>query len=457
MNFEVRTYAWSKKSDFDLPAWSSSKKDWRAGFERLWACTEPSRLIKNVIELRDILDAEPTQDLVRNIIYIPHNLVNENKLLWRQICDQFNLDYPLIVNGDEYVGLDNDHPIPVLAIVLDQAHQQDRLSQLTIMIPHWESLGFLRLCLWSISRHYIDNVPRILVIDDLSSPETYSEIEELQKKYSFDLVQIHRPNKLTVADVGMLLDLGLEYIKTKYVCMLDADTVHISKGTYTDALAALSNRSIVSCGLDTGLGRSYHNFGALRHFSDFYPYDVSLPGVSTITNNLFRVMRTMDALAVARSVKFSRQVENRKLRDQLGRSIRKLSGMTKNSQVIDLSKSLIKSKYLNSQYPSMPPTGDNGVSANHWMEENGMGLKMNLPITSYGVISSHDGICFQNIQGNLIHIALSTRALSKERREIEDAGDEFYAAIKKIADNTFEEAQTYEDVVELSQKFKILF
>jgi hypothetical protein len=457
MSYEIRNYAWSKKSDFDLPAWSSSKGKWINGFEALWGCTEPSKLIKNVNELSQILETEPSQNLERKIVYIPHNLVAEKKLLWRQLCDQFNLDYPLMNKDDEFVALSHEYNNPVLGIVLDQAPPKNRMSQLTIMIPHWESLGFLRMCLWSISKHYKDNMPTILVIDDLSGPDTYSGIEELQKKYPFDLVQIHRPNKSTVADVGMLLDLGLEYIKTKYVCMLDADTLHISKDAYTDALAALSNRSIVSCGLDTGLGRSYHNFGALRHFRDFYPYDVSLPGVSTITNNLFRVMRTMDALAVARSAKFSRQVENRKLRDQLGRSIRKLSGMTKNTQVIDLSKSLIKSRYLNSQYPSMPPTGDNGVSANHWMEENGMGLKMNLPITSYGVISSHDGICFQNIQGNLIHIALSTRALSKERREIEDAGEEFYAAIKKIAKNTFEEEQTYKEVVTLSQKFSVLF
>jgi len=160
MNFEVRSYTWSKKSDFDLPAWSASEGQWSVGFETLWGSTEPSRIIKNIAELREVLEEKPTQALVRRIVYIPHNLVNENKLLWRQICDEFNLDYPMIVKGDEYVAVNRENRIPMLGIVLDPATHQNKVSQLTIMIPHWESLGFLRLCLWSINKHYKKNMPK---------------------------------------------------------------------------------------------------------------------------------------------------------------------------------------------------------------------------------------------------------------------------------------------------------
>ena len=456
MNFEIRSCSWSKDSDYQLPAWSNSEGRWSDGFEKLWGSSNTPKLISDPLVLREVLSTKTDQSSLRQIIYIPHNLIHENKLIWRKVCDDFNLDYPLIEKGSKFVALNEENQFPVLALVLDRVSLPNTISDLTIMIPHWESIGFLRLCLWSISKHYENNMPKILVLDDLSSLETFRKIEELRKTYNFDLVQINRPNKSTVADVGMLLDLGLEYVETKYVCMLDADTIHTSNETYTEAFRCLSNRSIVSCGLDTGLGRSYHDMGSMRNFDDYYPYDISLPGVSTVTNNLFRVMRTMDAVAISKAIQFSRQVENRKIKDQLGRILRRLAAQTNSEYLINVTKKLIKSKLLNSQFPSMPPTGDNGVSANHWMEENMMGLKVNFPIVSYGVLSKHDGICFQNIEGKLVHIALSTRALSKERREIEDAGQEFYNAIQSIAENDFEETQTYENVVALSCRFQVL-
>jgi Glycosyl transferase family 2 len=457
MNFEIRNYGWSQTSDFLLPAWSSSKGQWRVGFERLWGSAVASKVITGNDGIQNLLKDELSQTAMRQIIYIPHNLVNRNKSIWREFCDEFKLEYPMLDQRSNFAPLDNTNQIPVLAVVLDRTTAENKISDLTIMIPHWESIGFLRLCLWSIWKHYQDNAPKILVIDDFSSAKTYAQIEEMQKIYSFELVQIQRPNKATVADVGMLLDIGLEHVKTKYVCMLDADTVHISSNTYSDAFKFLSKNSVVSYGLDTGLGRSYHDLGTLKGFNGFYPYDVSLPGVSTVTNNLFRVMRSMDALAIARSIQFSRQVESRKLRDQLGRLLRKLSILTKNDYLVEFTKRLIKSRFINSQYPAMPPTGDNGVSANHWMEENRMGLKMNTPIVSYGIVSRHDGICFQNIQEKIVHIALSTRALSAERREIEDAGSEFYDAIQDLAQNHFEEDDAYERVLKLSQKYKMDF
>jgi hypothetical protein len=295
----------------------------------------------------------------------------------------------------------------------------------------------------------------ILVLDDESSSETYRKIESLCEKYSAKLMRISRPNKRTVADVGLLLDLGIENVKTKYVCMLDADTIHLTSDVYDQLLPLLRKRTVVSVGLDTGLGSSYHQNSSWGHVKDLFPYDISYPKQQTVTNNLFRIMRTADALSVARTAKFSRQVENRKLRDQFGRVLRRVSNSTNFSWLQDRVKGFLLSPVLNSHYPSMPPTGDNGVSANYWMEANGMGRKVNIPITSFGFRSASDGICFQNVSDLIVHVALSTRALSTERREISDAGVEFYEAVQNIVEATKSEEELFEEILSRSRKIAI--
>jgi hypothetical protein len=391
----------------------------------------------------------------RSIVFIPHNAVENSKLLWRLVCDSFGLEYPNLEKGSSPVFLDSQNDFPVVAFVFDKCKTKPGSPITTIMIPHWESYGFLRMCLWSIRKHFKENEIEILVLDDESSSETYRKIESLCEKYSAKLMRISRPNKRTVADVGLLLDLGIENVKTKYVCMLDADTIHLTSDVYDQLLPLLSKRTVVSVGLDTGLGSSYHQNSSWGHVKDLFPYDISYPKQQTVTNNLFRIMRTADALSVARTAKFSRQVENRKLRDQFGRVLRRVSGSTNFSWLQDRVKGFLLSPVLNSHYPSMPPTGDNGVSANYWMEANGMGRKVNIPITSFGFRSASDGICFQNVSDLIVHVALSTRALSTERREISDAGVEFYEAVQNIVEATKSEEELFEEILSRSRKIAI--
>jgi hypothetical protein len=102
----------------------------------------------------------------------------------------------------------------------------------------------------------------------------------------------------------------------------------------------------------------------------------------------------------------------------------------------------------------MPPTGDNGVAANGWLDANRMGLKKNIAITSYGVMTSTDGVAFQNISDLLVHVALSTRALSETRREVDDPGAEYIEAVSDIVNRRGSLLDRYQRVVELSKRNK---
>jgi hypothetical protein len=181
-----------------------------------------------------------------------------------------------------------------------------------------------------------------------------------------------------------------------------------------------------------------------------------LPGYQTITNNLFRIMLTADAKAVAKSIGFSRKAWERRFRDQCGRLLRKLDKkIFSGTRYSGFSREIIKSRILNSNYMNMPPTSDNGVNANYWMDSNCMGYKVNIPITSFGLRTPNDGVCFQNISDIFVHIALSTRALSEDRREISDAGAEFYAAVSDISSGKYSHMKLREKIIEYSNRNKI--
>jgi hypothetical protein len=163
-------------------------------------------------------------------------------------------------------------------------------------------------------------------------------------------------------------------------------------------------------------------------------------------------MRTEDAKTVSNRCGFARANHERKMKDQLGRAIRKFSRKILNKEMNLVINDLINSRFLNSRYPVMPPTCDNGVAANAWMDQNMMGVKWNYPITSHGVITERDGVAFQNISELMVHIALSTRALSDTRREVESAGDDYYNAVKYIVERKDSLESRFNLVVELSQR-----
>jgi hypothetical protein len=326
-------------------------------------------------------------------------------------------------------------------------------QSVTILIPHWESIGFLELCLYSLSISNLGNL-KILVCDDDSSNDTWKQVQSLCHEFNATAIQVARKDAKKVADVGAVLDFALQFIDTEFVCMLDADTIVTSSEFLTKPIKDLQHRYISSVGLDTNLGGSYHPKSKWGFDNPTKLKGLRPPGFYSITNNLFRVIRTQDALAVSAAVGFSRRVSDRKLRDQVGRALRAVATRSGNSHLQNMTKGIINSRILNSKFPAMPPTGDNGVAANGWLDANKMGLKKNIPITSYGVMTSTDGVAFQNISNLLVHVALSTRALSETRREVDDPGAEYIQAVSDIVNRNGSVKDRYQRVAELSKRIK---
>jgi hypothetical protein len=460
VKYEVRDCRWSSKSELKLPAWYKAD-NWMQGFEKLWFGSSginkkssrhnPSQIVESQKHLIEFLNQSANATLRRVILYIPISKIENSCFLWITILNTLNLEIP---NWNQSLKLLNlrKNSEPHLAICLDLKHDND-ISETTILIPHWESVGFLELCLWSIDQAFkLQSRPSVLVIDDGSCAETWEAVNKITQQYGFECQQVFREDARKVPDVGALLDIGLTKVSTKYVCMLDADTVVLKRDFLSLPLNILSSKQYISVGLDTGLGESYHSNQQLSGINTSVISGPVPPGFFSITNNLYRVMRTEDALAVSRAIGFSRAVADRKFRDQLGRIIRKIEFeiFKKNSKFV---KNLLNTRSLNSRYPAMPPTCDNGVAANHWMDSNRSGSKFNIPITTYGAITPTDGVAFQNISDLLVHVALSTRALSTIRREIKNAGEDYMQEIRAIVNRTESLEVRFSNLVKFSQKF----
>jgi glycosyltransferase involved in cell wall biosynthesis len=382
-------------------------------------------------------------------VAVPVDVTTENGFLWELLLEELKEDVPNWNINFKPVRSNNDQG-PALYLCLDPAPTE---QSVTVLIPHWESIGFLELCLYSLNISNLGNL-EILVCDDDSSDDTWKQVQGLCHEFNATAIQVARKDAKKVADVGAVLDFALQFVDTEYVCMLDADTVVISSEFLTKPIQDLQHRYIASVGLDTNLGGSYHPKSNWGFDNPTKLRGLRPPGFHSITNNLFRVMRTQDALAVSTVVGFSRRVSDRKFRDQLGRVLRAVATRSGNKDLQNMTKRLLNSRMLNSKYPAMPPTGDNGVAANGWLDANRMGLKRNIPITSYGVMTSTDGVAFQNISNLLVHVALSTRALSETRREVDDPGAEYIQAVRDIVNRKGPIRDRYQRVTELSKKIK---
>ena len=449
---KVRDVRWTSSAEFTLPAWKKAKT-WQEGYEKLWLGVESS---KGFIANRsgELLNqySDASEILERKCFYIPFDAIEGDTSTAFVVTSKLNCSIPLLANGATPTPLNGNFKKPCLAITIDAAPNFEAFQNTTIVIPHWESIGFLRLCINSINLTFNKSeLPKILVIDDNSSEDTWMMVQALAKEFSFKTFQIQRSDQKKVADVGKLLDEAIKLVSTEYICMLDSDTQILSREFLKYPISMLQSQSVVSVGLDTNLGDSYHSNRAWLKYGYIDKKRVNLPGYYTVTNNLYRVMRTLDARAISSADPFSRRVKDRKYRDQVGRIIRKIDSLlpTKISKK-GFSREIIKWKALNSSWPSMPPTSDNGVNANYWMDKNNMGVKINIPITSYGFRTPNDGVCFQNISNYLVHIALSTRALSVERREIDNAGEQFYEAVREIVENHYEYAEMSRKVAKIS-------
>ena len=343
--------------------------------------------------------------------------------------------------------------IRVLGITIDS---RDEPKSIGIVIPHWESWTFLKPCLESIKTNHSDKLfEHVYVIDDDSKDGSYEKARKFyQEDNSIEFHQVIRPNKQD-ADVGYLLDYGVKLVKEQYVAMIDADLLPLCNEWLTFPIWLLEKNNCSSVGLDTGLSFAYHNepieipWALPTEGTQIYGglYDNQ---AFTITNNLYRVIPSSVAKVVAESIGFSRGIT---------RSIKKHGilqrGINRTSKLLSRFLGVTHfSKIKNPRYPYLPENCDNGVAANQFIDINHLGPKFNIPLTSYIGLTDNDGAFGQNICDLVFHFALSTRALSKERREVLQAGEQFNYWISRLKTTDKIDEKTIDEMISASRVFK---
>jgi glycosyltransferase involved in cell wall biosynthesis len=306
--------------------------------------------------------------------------------------------------------------IRTLAVTIDSI---DTPKSIAVLVPHWNSLPFLKLCLEHIQKYHNKNLmEKIYVLDDSSNDGSFQKAKKLFKnEKNIEFHRIKRYNRKEEPDVGLLLDCGLKLVKEEYVATIDADLFPISKNWLAFPIWLIEKYNCSSAGLDTGLSNAYLN--RLKGQTWWNPDSGYAPcgglydnSYFTCTNNLYRVMKTSLAKIVSEKIGFSRA-----------------------SPDVSLNKFHKWIKYFlkrRERYPYLPGGEDSGVAANHFIDINKLGPKFNIPLTSYIGLTPKDGAFGQNISGLAFHFALSTRALSKERKEVQNAGKAFNAWVNKL-------------------------
>ncbi len=316
-------------------------------------------------------------------------------------------------------------------------------ASVAILIPHWNSWDFLKPCLEYIQKNRNPQLTeRVYVLDDSSTDGSFEKAKEYFKgDASIEFHRFSRYNKKYSADIGLLLDYGLKLVKEDYVATIDADIFPLSTDWLSFPIWLINEYGCSAVGTDTGLSTSYRSRANFKTTQPKEGYRPEARAYSndwyTHINNFYRVMRTSTAKTVSEKIGFTRNDRSsnlfKKILNRIGR------------------------RYFywfpyHKRFPYFPGGEDNGVAANHFMDMNKMGPKFNIPITSYVGLTPHDGAFGQNISGLVFHFALSTRALSDERREVKDAGNKFGHWVKKIKESGID-GKNLEEMIEQSKLF----
>lgn len=281
-----------------------------------------------------------------------------------------------------------------------------------IIVPHWESHAFLDACIRKIDEQRSDSLRQhVYIVDDDSAD---GSLESIRDRWSgrddVTILEPHRSNR-DVPDVGLLLDHALERVSERYVCMIDADVLPISPYWLSFPIHLLDKYGCSSVGCDTGLSNAYMKMKLCPgRWQNEAGYSLGFALFDnenfTCTNNFYRVMKTSLAKVVSEQIGFSRQTTHMPASTAgkaLRRAKRELQRITPGDYC--------------------PAGCDNGVAANHFIDINKLGPKLNIPLTSWVASTPRDGVFGQNVCGLVFHFALSTRALSRRRREIDDPGE----------------------------------
>lgn len=357
---------------------------------------------------------------------IPSDALHSNHKILKQFHQKTNTEY--------------DH-IRVLGFTIDA---RDSPKSIGIIIPHWNSWHFLKACLENIQKYKNPTLKEtIYVIDDTSDDGSFEKAKDYFKNdASIQFHQVVRPSKKDDADVGYLLDFGIGLVKEQYIAMIDADIMPISTDWLSFPIWLQEKYNCSSVGLDTGLSSCYiHRIRGQNwwqpqegYFTHGGLYDNQW---FSCTNNLYRVMNNALAKVVSESIGFTRDCPNKS--NIFNKIYRK-------------GKDILKLSILNKRYPYFPGCEDNGVAANQFIDINAFGPKFNIPLTGYIGLTPSDGTFGQNISGLIFHFALSTRALSDERREVADAGKDYYYWVNRIQQD-FDD-QLISELIDASRPFR---
>lgn len=114
------------------------------------------------------------------------------------------------------------------------------MSEVTIVIPNWNTGGLMRVCLASLLR-YTRHPHRILVVDNASDDASRATLEDAADRGLIQLVTREDPKHDGAPEHAASLDLGLELSETPYVFTLDSDAWARREGWLSRWVAGLAN------------------------------------------------------------------------------------------------------------------------------------------------------------------------------------------------------------------------
>jgi glycosyltransferase involved in cell wall biosynthesis len=420
-SWQVSDARWASRSELDLPLWQELGGGWRRPYvaSRVPRGDSSGRYAASVDGLDAAADAlaalRELLDSARHRVALTLEVGDGDRGLERKRLRELEelVGAPLprtppdaLVTGDRRT----------LGLTLDAT---DGPRSTAILVPHWESWQFLEPCIDAITHHRNPRVAeRVYVLDDFSTDGSYEKaLEAYGDRDDVRVLRIDRPNRASVADVGMLLDLGLREVEEQYVVTIDADLFPLSDDWLAFPIWLIEKFGCSAAGLDTGLSTGYAPREPERDW--WQPQTGYIPSGGlyendwfVCINNLYRAMPTALALVASEQVGFARRTGQYSLpRKGLRRAARSMPAALRRPR--------------RGRRAYISHDADNGVAANHFLDVNRLGPKFNIPITSYLGLTRADGAFGQNISGLAFHFALSTRALSRERREIEEPGPEF--------------------------------
>jgi hypothetical protein len=423
-SFRLSDARWASESDLRLPLWREHGASWGEAYVRGAVPTGggeryASRVSGSLEELRELLAGTAH----RVAVTLDVGAAGEVEEL---------VGEPLPALPDDALGGE----ARTIGLTLDAT---DAPRSVAILVPHWESWQFLEPCVEAITAHRHPSLEqRVYVLDDCSSDGSFERAEEAYGgRDDVRVLRIDRPNRTTVADVGLLLDLGLREVDEQYVAAIDADLFPLSDDWLAFPVWLIERLGLSMAGLDTGLSSAYANREPGRwtqpkdgYLTDAGSYDNDW---FVCINNLYRVMPTALAKAASEQVGFARRTDPmpfaRKVRRRLA-----MAGVVPRG----------RDAYI-------AHDADNGVAANHFVDVNRLGPKFNIPITSYLGLTPQDGAFGQNICGLAFHFALSTRALSRERREVAEPGAEYSRWAERLSEAGGVNRETLAEMIEGSR------